>query len=197
MTKIFFVRHGKVHNKNNIFYGRLPRMSISNLGKKQIEMSSKFFSNIEIKRIYSSELLRAKQSADIIADNINCHNISRSKLILEIDSYMEGEPFEFGRLSRFDHYFSSLRKPTNESMEEVLERMLKFLKKIVSKYSGDNVIAIGHGDPLMILKAHLNGLPMVLDSIRVGADNYVKYGEVLCVSVRNCNYSIKSVYCPR
>ncbi|MEM8862270.1 MAG: phosphoglycerate mutase family protein, partial [Chloroflexota bacterium] len=35
LTTISFVRHGEVYNPNKIFYGRLPRFGLSDLGCEQ------------------------------------------------------------------------------------------------------------------------------------------------------------------
>lgn len=196
MTNIYFVRHGKVHNPQNIFYGRLPRMRLAELGKEQIQESSTYFQNIPITKIYSSNLLRARQSAAILSESIGCDDLSRTNLITEIDSYMEGKPFEFGKASRFDHYFSPERKPENESMTEIRDRMLKFVKRSAKRHPDENIIAIGHGDTLMILRAYLQGLPMELNSIRPGLAGYVKYGEIYKISVDNDSVAFEEVFSP-
>lgn len=196
MTNIYFVRHGKVKNPMNIFYGRLPKMKLASLGEDQIKESAQYFQNIPISRIYSSNLLRARQSADILSECINCKNRSRTKLITEIHSHMEGKPFEFGKKSRFDHYFSPQRKAENESMTDIRDRMLKFIKNSSLKHPNQNIIAIGHGDTLMILRAHLLGLPMELDSIRPGLEKYVKYGEIYKISVDKNKISFEEVFKP-
>lgn len=109
---------------------------------------------------------------------------------------MEGMPFEYGRPSRFDHYFSPLRKPNNETMEAVLERMLKFVRKMAKKYPGQSIAAIAHGDPLMILKSHIEGLPMNLDSIRPKKDKYAKNGEIFLVKIDR-KITIESLFIPK
>lgn len=195
-TNIYFVRHGKVENKKNIFYGRLPGIKLSEEGKKQVEEAAHFLKEKNIKKIFSSTLLRARQSAYIISAVIGSKNISRTNLITDIDSYMEGKPFEYGRSSKFDHYFSPLRKPGNETMEAVLKRMLKFIKKAAKKYPNQNIAVIAHGDPLMILKAHIEGSPMILDSIRPGMDKFVKYGEVYLVRNNEKKITIKNLFSP-
>lgn len=196
-TSIYFIRHGKVENKKNIFYGRLPRIGLSEDGRKQVREAARFLKNKNIKKIFSSNLLRARQSADILSTVIASKDISITNLITDIDSYMEGMPFEYGRSSKFDHYFSPLRKPKNETMEVILERMLKFIKKVEKKYPNQNIAAIAHGDPLMILKAHIEGLPMVLDSIRPGMDKYVRYGEIYLVGVNRQKIIIKNLFVPK
>lgn len=197
ITNIYLIRHGSIENTKNIFYGRLPKMRLSETGVRQMEKSARFLKNKNITKVFCSNLLRSKQSANIISKNINCKNISKSNLITEINSYMEGEPFSLFKSTRFDHYFSSLKKPSNESMDQIAERMLKFINFVAKKYKRKNIAVISHGDPIMILNAKISGLPMELDSIRTGKINYIKYGEIYLLAVdKNDSMNIKSVFQP-
>lgn len=195
-TKIYFVRHGKVNNPHNILYGKLPRIKLSETGKEQIKESGNYLKDKKITKIFSSNLLRAKQSAEILSSILNCKDISRTNLITEISSYLEGKTFESGKISNFDHYFSPLRKPGDESMEKIRDRMIKFIYKVDKQYRNKSVAVVSHGDPLMILKANINGLPMKLASIRPGIDNYIKYGEVYLVTAINGKIQMESVFTP-
>ncbi|MEK7516932.1 MAG: histidine phosphatase family protein [Patescibacteria group bacterium] len=195
-TKIYFVRHGKVKNNSNIFYGRLPRVGLSKIGIAQIEESANYLKSKKITKIFSSNLLRTKQSAATLNFHLNCHDVSRTNLITEIDSYMEGKPFEFGKASRFDHYFSPLRKPGNESMVDIRNRMINFIYRIDKKYKNKSIAVVSHGDPLMILKASVSGLSMELASIRPEDGSYIKYGEIYLVQVIDDKIIIESVFTP-
>ena len=196
ITNIYFVRHGRTTNKDNVFYGRLPRVSLSELGREQVKCSANYLKSKNITKIISSSLLRARQSAAIISETIGCDKVSRSNLVTEINSYMEGMPFKFGKASKFDHYFSPLRKPENETMTDIRDRMIRFVNSVVKKNKGKNVVAIAHGDPFMILMAELKGLPMELSSIRLGEGTYVKYGEIYLIQIENNNRTINSVFYP-
>ena len=196
VTNIYFVRHGRTTNKDNVFYGRIPRVGLSEIGREQVKCSANYLKSKHITKIFSSSLLRARQSAAIISKTLGCNNVSRSNLITEINSYMEGKPFEFGKASKFDHYFSPLRKPENETMTDIRDRMTRFVNLVVKKNKGKNVVIIAHGDPFMILKAELKGLPMELSSIRLGEGTYIKYGEIYLIQIENNKRIINSVFYP-
>lgn len=196
-TKIYFIRHGAVRNPKGIFYGRLPRMTASDEGKMQIEQAAEYLMDKQISRVFASNLLRSRQGAVILRNKLNLPKMLQSQYITEVDSYMEGMLFNVGKLNRFDHYFSSLRKPENETMENVLERMRRFIQKVVKKFPGKSIAVVGHGDPIMILSASIKGLPMELDSIRTGKVRYIAHGEIYLVEVDgNGKLSVKSVFQP-
>lgn len=194
---IYLVRHGAVDNPKGIFYGRLPRVRLSLNGIQEMEQVANYLKWRNIIQIFSSPLLRARQSAKILQQATAGSTISISKRLIEIDSFMEGKPFSFGKPIRFDHYFSPYRKPGNETMEAVFIRMMGFVLDVIKKYPGKNVAAVSHGDPIMILKVGILGMPLELDSIRPGKESYITYGEVLeVVSSGDRTLSIESVFNP-
>ena len=63
MTKIYVVRHCEaLGNVMRIFQGSTD-LDISELGAKQLEFLRKRFKNIELDRVISSPLLRARKTA--------------------------------------------------------------------------------------------------------------------------------------
>lgn len=171
MTRIFFVRHGDVVNPNKIWYGRLPGFGLSELGKKEISETARFLSKNKIDAIYASPLLRTKQSAIIIAKILNL-KINYSNKILEIKSSFQGKYNEYimSNTVKFNIF-------TDESIDHVAQRMQRFTKEIVTKYKDKNIIAVTHGDPIMIVKALVERLPMEIDSLRP-VNGYIQTGEV-------------------
>src|SRR5947209_20583375 len=69
-TDIYVVRHAHVHNPHDILYGRLPRFRLSELGLEQARKVADFLSGRNIEAIYSSPLLRARQTAEMIAQSL-------------------------------------------------------------------------------------------------------------------------------
>lgn len=199
-TNIFLIRHGKVSNPNGTFYGRLPRMGLSEEGVVQISQTAKFLKQKNVARIFASPLLRTKQSSKIIQKVIRNPQplISQTKKLIEVNSFMEGKPFSFGAKIRFDHYFSPLRKKGNDSIGDVASRMMDFVTMVFKKFPSKNVVALGHGDPIMILRAVIKKMPLELDSIRSGKVEYIKYGEVFRISgINSSSLFIRTVFKPQ
>ncbi len=177
-TRIFFVRHGQAVNPNKVWYGRLPGFGLSEKGKKQIIKTAQFLSRQKIDAIYSSPILRTKQSAKIIGDVLHLP-INYSDELMEIKSSMQGKTFAniFLHSIKLNIFASPKNKIIGESIEDVARRMQRFIDKILKNYAGKNVVAITHGDPIMIAKAQIEELPIEINSIRP-IKGYIKPGEM-------------------
>ncbi|MDO8582930.1 MAG: histidine phosphatase family protein [bacterium] len=171
ITRVFFVRHGEVENPDNIWYGRLPEFPLSKNGKKQIEKTAQILSKENITAIYASPLLRTKQSAEIISKKLGL-SISYSDYILEIKSTFQGKVNEYIR-SHTDNFNIF----TDETIDQVAQRMKKFIDEIIIKHKEQNIVIVTHGDPIMIVKAQKEGLLMEINSLRP-LKGYIQPGEI-------------------
>jgi len=176
-TRIFFVRHGDVVNPKNIWYGRSPRYPLSSAGKKQIAKIAQMLKHNSIEAIYASPLLRTKQSAMIIANTLGLP-VNYSKYLLEVDSSLQGNTFDDIETRWAGKIYSC---PENnvlgETIEELSERILKFSLKMHKLYPGKNIVAVSHGDPIMIARAHAEELPIKLESLRPKR-GYIQKGKI-------------------
>jgi broad specificity phosphatase PhoE len=179
ITKIFFVRHGEVNNPDKVMYGRLPGFPLSQNGKNQIAKTAKFLSKENIDIIYSSPLLRTKQSAKIIS-NILCLPINYSDYLLEVDTPMVGKSMNYVHENTINYnVFATKENKFGETIQDVARRMQKFIDEIRGAHAGENVVAITHGDPIMIVKAIMEDLPLMIDSLRpINTKGYIGHGEV-------------------
>src|SRR5947207_15631849 len=92
---LYLTRHGKVHNPNHILYGRLPRFGLSEQGKKEAQELCLSFKNKNISALYTSPLLRARQTAEIIGNELGLKP-SINKNLIETDMLLQGRPgYEF------------------------------------------------------------------------------------------------------
>ena len=178
ITQIFFVRHGEINNPNKVWYGRLPGFGLSLHGKKQIAKTALFLSKNKIDAIYSSPLLRTKQSAVIISNILNLP-INCSDDLLEIKSSMQGKTFAYilYRSTKLNIFASPKNKILGETIEDVAQRMKRFIAMIIKKNKRKNIVAVTHGDPIMIVKAQIKGLPIEINSIRP-IKGYIQPGEI-------------------
>jgi len=176
ITRIFFVRHGDVVNPNNIFYGRLSGFSLSSAGRKQILKTAQVLTKKSIDVIYASPLLRAKQSAMIIAETLKLP-VNYSDNLLEVDSSLQGSTFDYITTHYPDIYSSSENKITGETIEQLSNRIREFIVKMNKSHPGKNIVAVSHGDPIMIARAHAEELPIKLESLRPKR-GYIQKGKI-------------------
>lgn len=195
MTTIYLIRHGEVENPEQIWYGRLPGYGLSKRGKKEITQTAHYLADKKIAHLYTSPLQRAQESMEIIKEKLKMPEIFTSEDLLEVKSVFQGKPISVVTPMRFDWFFTRERGKTDDKMEGVRDRMHNFLRTMHTKHPHETVAALSHGDPLMIIKAHINGLPMSLDSIREG--HYLSHGEVLKVDIDDDKATIESVFIPK
>lgn len=178
ITRIFFVRHGEVDNPDKVMYGRLPGFPLSQNGRNQITKTAQFLSEENISAIYSSPLLRTKQTAEIISEILYLP-INYSEEILEVRTSLQEKTFSYvaAHFPKMNVYISVKNNPSDETIENIAKRMQKFVDKIIKKHKGKNIVVVGHGDPIMIFKANKEKLPMKIDSIRP-IKGYIKTGEI-------------------
>ena len=75
-TQIFLIRHGSVDNPDDISYGRLP-IPLSKKGREELLSLAGVLKSHSIKfdHLYTSPLVRAKQTAQIIADELGVESV--------------------------------------------------------------------------------------------------------------------------
>lgn len=144
LTLISFIRHGQVHNPQDIFYGRLPGFRLSEEGNLQAQAASRILQNKNLAAVFSSPLLRARQTAAWIhaaQDHVPLHI---SQLLNEVHTPFDGHPASEVRARDWDMYTGI---PSEyEQPADVLERVQKYISRVRSQYLGQHVAAITHGD---------------------------------------------------
>lgn len=182
-TKIYFIRHGNVHNPKKIVYGRLNHFGLSPVGRKEIETCCKRLPGGSIARIFTSPLLRARQSAQIIGKTL--HLVPKvSRLLIETD-----EPFAGITTDEFHQRVEPVLydgKMKVESIESQFQRMSLFCKKMCSLNEEQGIVAVSHGDPIMILYAQTTGIRFTYE---FKMRNYLKTGTYLKAEIENHSFT--------
>ncbi len=147
------VRHAEVHNPKDILYGRLPRFRLNNRGREQSEMTARFLEGRPLSAIYSSPLLRARQTAEIIASHHPRLRVRLTRTLLEVKTSYEGHPNSI--LKKGFSFYEPKRDPGDESMEDVWGRLELFLQLVLKRHPGETIGFVSHGDPIAILRLGL------------------------------------------
>lgn len=181
------MRHGEVHNPTQVVYGRLKGFRLSENGIKQVEKSALFFKKVKLDKIYSSPLLRARQSAQIIADNVG-KKVQISRLLTEVKLVHQGIALEtyHKELQPFI-YDSKYQKDGQESIDAITRRMMKFVKLIMQKHKNKSVLAVSHGDPILILKTRILGRKFTWHYKK---NNYISTSLWLKLEVSDGKYTV-------
>jgi len=157
-TTILAIRHAEVHNPKDIVYGRLPHFSLSRLGRQQAEATARFLYARPISAIYSSPLLRARQTARILS-RYHPRLVPRTaRALVEVRTSYQGSPNSI--LKPGFSFYEPLKVPSDESMQQVFDRMLRFVRLLVRRHTGGSVVMVSHADPIAILLVGLEGLAL-------------------------------------
>jgi len=176
---ILVVRHTEVHNPAAVLYGRLPRFDLSDAGRNHAARIAGVLADWPVTRVLSSPLLRARRVAQVIASRHPAALVGQSELLNEVGSAWHGTPFR-----DFPHGFNTydnLRHADDESMAQIRDRMLAFVRQTGRRHPGQTIVAVSHGDPITILRVALLGRPLTVAAIR-GSD-YAALGSITRIEV--------------
>jgi broad specificity phosphatase PhoE len=157
-TQILVVRHAHVHNPKDILYGRLPRFRLSESGRTQAEATARFLSTRPVTTVYTSPLLRARQTAEIIVSRHPHASLHTSRDLLETRTSYQGSPNSI--LKPGFSFYEPRVSESDETMEDVFERMVRFLTRVLKRHRGETVVAVSHADPITIMRVGLRGLAL-------------------------------------
>jgi broad specificity phosphatase PhoE len=163
-TLISFVRHGQVHNPKDLYYGRLPGFHLSDEGRRQAEAAAEALRDRDIAAVYSSPLVRARQTAEIICSLHPGLTLQFSDLLLDVHSPFDGRPVDEVAARDWNVYTGV--GPEYEQPEDVLERVRQFVAEIRRNYSGEHVVAVTHKEPILLMLLFSRGKPLTPEAKR-------------------------------
>jgi probable phosphoglycerate mutase len=157
-TLVTLIRHGEVHNPAGVYYGRLPRFRLTPAGRAQARDAARVLADRETAAIYTSPLLRARQTAAILRQDLLGVSLQRSRLLTEVGSPFDGCPSRELAARHWDVYTGS--PPGYERPEEVLNRARRFLALVRKRHAGARVVAVTHGDLIALVVLWAGSAPI-------------------------------------
>ncbi|XP_006660212.1 phosphoglycerate mutase-like protein 4 [Oryza brachyantha] len=162
-TEVVVVRHGETAwNASRIIQGHLD-VELNEVGRQQAVAVARRLSN-EAKpaAIYSSDLKRAAETAEIIAKACNLPNVVFDPALRERHiGDLQGLKYEDAATQRPEAYKAFLSHKRNrqipgggESLDQLSERCVSCLSNIVEKHQGERVILVSHGGTIRELYRH-------------------------------------------
>ncbi|UCD88938.1 MAG: histidine phosphatase family protein [Desulfobacterales bacterium] len=156
-TRISLVRHAKVHNPSNIFYGRLPRFSLSPSGHLEATQTAQAFKHLMIDDLITSPLLRCRQTAKQILKYHQHIKLRQSRLINEVLTPFQGKTTNVVDARNGDVYTGI--DPTYEQPKDILFRAQRFLYRIRIKCFKKHAVAVTHGDIVLFMLLWASNMP--------------------------------------
>lgn len=162
-TTFFFVRHGESEaNATGVFSGRRDS-PLTDRGRRQADVVADALRDSAFDRIVATPLSRSLDTALVIA--------RRRKMPV----YVERDLIEIDVGERTGATYDEVRGlpawrddgfvawPGGETLEQVLERALRAIRRLARETPGAAVLVIGHGGVTRILVSHFLGILPRLD----------------------------------
>ena len=164
MPRLLLVRHGNTKlNSAERFWGQTD-VELSVIGTKQAKQLRDRLAAQKLDAIYASNLTRASTTAEIIASRHHLGVITCAEL-REIDfGLTEGLTYDeisqlypdFARQLR--NWSARPRFPGGESLDELNERVSKFLPRLEQHAAEETILIVAHAGVLRLLICNLLGL---------------------------------------
>lgn len=177
-TRILLVRHGESEgNALAVFTGHRG-LPLTPMGHKQAEATASYIAqNYKVDAVYSSDLPRAFQTAEHIADQYDVPVVTNAglreifagqwenKLIAKLPELF---PEDFS-LWLDDIFYS--RCTGGESVQELIARVYQFLLEVAEKHPGQCIVLVSHATPIRSLLWKISsGKPDVFKQTNFGCN---------------------------
>ncbi len=167
MTTIFLMRHGQSQaNVERVFANGDDGFPLTDDGRIQAKMAARHLKLRNIRKIYTSPILRARETSQIVSSDLGI----KSQLLDEIREFHVGELEGQLIQGEAERAFLELVKswidgridekiPNGESHREVIDRFWKAMNTVVRECPEGEVLAVSHGGFLsMTLPFVCNGI---------------------------------------
>ncbi|MCX8042598.1 MAG: histidine phosphatase family protein, partial [Desulfobacterota bacterium] len=180
-TTILLIRHAHVENPHRILYGRLPRFRLSALGREQAQHTARLLHHIPLAAVFSSPLLRCRQTArEILAFHPDLR-LQISTRMTEVHTPYQGMPAAVVESRGGDVYTDA---PTGyEQPADIVRRARSFLTSVRKHYTAACVAAVTHGDVIAFVALWACGFALTpANKLRLGRigifDAYPAHGSI-------------------
>lgn len=162
-NKYYILRHGEAMSNVKNIVSSWPEKLINPLtakGRRQIKEAAQRLKGKHIDSIFASDLLRAKQTAEIVGQKLKIKPKFDKKLREVGFGDLNSRPAEELLYLSFEKERLKHSFQKSETYENVLKRVNSFLKNIEKKYKDKNILIISHQCPLWILENKVKGFSL-------------------------------------
>lgn len=185
ITKIILVRHGQsLGNLTRRFIGH-GYAPLTELGHAQAEASARFLDGYKIDVIYSSDLMRAKETAEHTAKRRSLPITTNEGLREIFAGDWEGMSYD-DIAATYPELFETWMKdtgraalPHGESVAEMRKRVSNCIDEIAERHKGKCIAIFTHATPIRVMRSHWQGDPI---------ERIIDYGWVANASVTETDY---------
>ena len=199
MTRVIFVRHGQTDwNKQKKYQGHSD-IPLNETGLQQARLVAQRLAGENISAIYSSDLVRAVQTAEFIASQHSLH-ISIMPELREINfGLWEGLTYK-EIMAKWPEILSAIYSgpgsaliPEGESFYDVQKRTIVGLAKCIASHHEETIVIVSHGGTMRVLLCDALGLAIEKmwslrqDSTAINIVEYFRATKVVCLVNDTCH----------
>ena len=168
--KLYFVRHGESEaNVLQVYSNNSHLHPLTEKGRGQAHALAESLQGLPLSKIYYSPVLRATQTAAILASELQLPSEMADALreydvgVLEGQTYEIGEPIYREVAEAWIRGEWERRIEGGESFLDIQRRFVPFLESLIGQYSStiDGIVLVGHGGTYMGM------LPLILSNIDI------------------------------
>lgn len=173
--KLFLVRHGETEeNLAGVLMGHHHGV-LTQKGKTQAKEAAEALKDFKFVHIYSSDLNRCIDTAEIIKELHPDTPITFTKELRERNlGILQGQKAKEVDWTKMTGDAFGLGKPEGgESIDELKFRALDFIRQLYDKHPNDNILLVSHNGWIKQIISHFTGVPSK-DVEKVGNAQIVK-----------------------
>jgi alpha-ribazole phosphatase len=185
-TKVYLMRHGEVANGGQKRYNGHIDVDITEKGVQQMHRLAGLLEGKFLAAVYSSDLIRSVKGAAIISDRVGTSYTQLRELRERSVGVWEGLTAEEIKERYPAEYIEwradllNFRPPKGECLNDVKERVLPVVKKLVSQHPDQEIAMLLHGGVNRVILADALGMDM-MNLFRIdqafGALNIIEYHD--------------------
>ena len=186
----FILRHGQTlyqTDKKDIIYPppeKQDSIRLTEYGEEQIKKAAQKIRKENIDLIFSSDIFRTRQTAEIAAKELGV-KVSFNKKLRDINFgiYCNRPKKEFFQAFPDPEQRFYKAPPKGENWQDCQKRILDFIKKIDEQYQNKKILIISHGDPLWLLQGAFAGLNHK-ELLENRSKKYIQTGELRVLNIK-------------
>jgi len=163
VTKLYLVRHGQSAGNAEGRFGGHSATPLSELGFHQAQLTAQTLAKEKIDAIYTSDLLRAVQTAEPLAKLLDLPIIKTPAFRERHVGVLEGLTFDESKESFPKDYYALVNRNIHhiitkgESYRHLLRRATGELREILRAHQGEKVVIFSHTGAICFITLHLIG----------------------------------------
>jgi phosphoserine phosphatase len=195
MLRILLVRHGETEwNRVRRIMGR-EDIGLTETGRFQSLALKEALAHFPLDAVYSSPILRARETAMILTEERDLEPINDERLVEVNYGDWVGKTFsEVRELQGYTPYFKRLQTPVapnGETLFQVRDRAMSFIHQLKQERHDQTVLAVSHADWIKCLLMEILEIPFAniwrfrIDNVSVSLFESDEAGDrIICVNQR-------------